>query len=65
MVTLKHVGKSNMAAGKPEVLITQKLFDVSEKFQRRQPGIQRCGPIGTIPSIVRHRPAPEIEMAVL
>jgi len=32
--------KSKMAAGKPEVLITRKLFEVSEKFQRLHPGFQ-------------------------
>jgi len=32
--------KSKMAAGKPEVLITRKLFEVSEKFQRLHQGFQ-------------------------
>ncbi len=34
--------KSKMAAGKPEVLITRKLVEVSEKFQRLHPGFQGC-----------------------
>jgi len=31
-----------MAAGKPEVLITRKLVEVFEKFQRLHPGFRGC-----------------------